>query len=319
MTMIGPRGKILVTPRSVTRDGHPSLDDLRRAGYEVVLGPPGKLPTEEDLLRLLPGCVGYLAGVEKVPARVLEAAAGLRAISRNGAGVDGIDLEAARRLGIEVLRAAGANARGVAELTIGLILGLARSIPASDRAIKAGGWERRSGIELEGKTLGLVGCGRIGRLVARFALGLDMGVLAFDPAPDPAFSPGRGFRYAPFEEVIAEADVVSLHCPAAPGGRPPIDADSLEKMKTGVLIVNTARADLIDRGALAAALAKGRVAGAAFDVFDREPPGPDPLLADGRVVATPHLGAFTPESVDRAVRGAVDHLIETLGGMPAGG
>jgi len=307
--------RILVTPRSVTRDGHPSLDDLRRAGYEVVLGPPGKLPAEEDLLRLLPGCVGYLAGVEKVPARVLEAASpGLRAISRNGAGVDGIDVEAARRLGIAVLRADGANARGVAELAVGLILSLARSIPAGDRALKAGGWERRMGLELEGKTLGIIGCGRIGRLVSRFALGLDMAVIAHDPLPDPAFRPGPGFRYAPLGEVLAGADVLSLHCPPSRDGRPLLDAAAIAALKPGVLVVNTARADLVDRTALAAAIADGRVAGAAFDVFDREPPGPEPILASGRVIATPHVGAFTPESVDRAVRGAVENLLQALEG-----
>ena len=163
--------KILITPRSLTKEGHPALELLRKAGFQVITCTPGKSPEEEELLRLLPGCVGYLAGVEKVSARVLEAAKGLKVISRNGAGISNVDLEAARRLNIQVLPTPGANARGVAELTIGLILALLRSIPWSDGQLKAEAWSRRQGIELEGRTLGLVGCGDIGKLVVKMALG----------------------------------------------------------------------------------------------------------------------------------------------------
>ena len=134
-------GRVLVTPRSATRDGHPSLQALADAGYETVFCRPGALPSEEELLALLPGCVGYLAGVETVSAQVLEAAKGLRAISRNGTGADAIDTAAAQRLGIRVLRAEGANARGVAELTLALILCLARSLTRNDQALKAHRWD----------------------------------------------------------------------------------------------------------------------------------------------------------------------------------
>ena len=175
--------KILVTPRSVTKNGHPSLERLRTAGFEVVYCTPGKSPSEDELSALLQECVGYLAGVEPVTARVLSAARNLKVISRNGTGVDNIDLAAAKQRGIRICRAEGANARGVAELAIGLMLALARAIPASDRAIKADQWERHTGFELEGKTLGLIGCGRIGRLVARMATGLDLRVIIHDIVP----------------------------------------------------------------------------------------------------------------------------------------
>jgi D-3-phosphoglycerate dehydrogenase / 2-oxoglutarate reductase len=304
--------RILITPRSLTCDVHPALRRLQDAGYELVFCSPGRQPDESELRRLLPGCAGYLAGVEPVSAGVLEAAPGLRVISRNGVGVDNIDLAAARRLGIAVCKAAGANARGVAELTLAHILALARWVPFSDKGIKAGGWERRKGLELAGKSLGLVGCGNIGRLVARLALAFEMKVLAFDVLPDRSFAPSPDFRYAALDEVLDQSDVISLHCPAPPGGKPVIDAAALARMKKGVLLVNTARADLIDSAALAAALQTGQVAGAALDVFKQEPPKNDPMVSSDRIVATPHIGGFTDESVERAVQIAVDNLLVEL-------
>jgi len=309
--------RILITPRSLTKDGHPAFQILRDAGYEVVFCTAGKQPSEEELRTLLPGCAGYLAGVEPICARVLEAAPGLKVISRNGTGVDNIDLAAARRLGIAVCRAEGANAQGVAELAIGLLFALARAVPFSDRGIKAGGWERRMGVELEGKTLGLIGCGRIGRLVARMALGLGMRVLAYDVLPDKAFAPEERFRFGSLEEVLAEAHALSLHSPAQPDGRPILDETAFTRMRSGVLIVNTARAGLIDAEQLRLALAGGQVAGAALDVFEVEPPLGDALVGSDRVIATPHIGSYTRESVDRLVEVAVDNLLAHLSGTPS--
>lgn len=300
--------KILVTPRSLTTGGHPALARLSGAGYEMVLGPAGTMPSAADLVRLLPGCVGWLAGVEKITDDILAAAPDLRVISRNGTGVDTIDLAAARARGINVRRAEGANARGVAELAIGLILGLARSIPLSDARIKAGGWERRKGIELAGKTLGIVGCGKIGRIVARLATGLGMQVLGHDPfAQDSDDLP-----LVPLDDLVATSDMISLHCPPPADGSPLLDARRLGLTRAGVLIVNTARHELIDIPALVAAIDREHVAGAALDVFDAEPPLDRAHLASDRIIATPHIGGFTDESVDRAVDVAVDNLLEAL-------
>jgi phosphoglycerate dehydrogenase-like enzyme len=301
-------GKILVTPRSLTTGGHPALERLTAAGYEVVLGPAGKMPSAEDLVRLLPGCVGWLAGVEKISDDVLAAAADLRGIARNGTGVDAIDLDAARRRGIDVRRAEGANARGVAELAIGLILALARSIPFSDSAIKAGGWERRKGIELEGKTLGIVGCGKIGRIVAGIAHGLGMHVVGHDPFAQASAE----LPLLPLDDLIATSHVITLHCPPPADGKPLLDARRLANSRPGVLLVNTARHELIDIPALVAAIDRGHVAGAALDVFAAEPPLDRKHLASDRIIATPHIGGFTDESVDRAVDVAVDNLLEAL-------
>jgi D-3-phosphoglycerate dehydrogenase len=307
-------GKILVTPRSLTTGGHPALGRLSGAGYEVVLGPAGAMPTAADLMRLLPGCVGWLAGVEKISDDVLAAAPDLRVIARNGTGVDAIDLDAARRRGIEVRRAEGANARGVAELTLGLILALARSIPLADAAIKAGGWERRKGIELEGRTLGIVGCGRIGRIVAGLATGLGMRIVGHDP-----FATDSGdLPLVPLDDLVAASDVITLHCPPPAADSPLFDMRRLGLTREGVLIVNTARHELIDIPALVAAIDRGHVAGAALDVFDAEPPLDRAHLASDRIIATPHIGGFTAESVDRAVDMAVDNLLEALAADPAG-
>ena len=307
-------GKILVTPRSLTRSGHPALARLEEAGYEVVFCSKGTQPDEEELLALVPDCVGYLAGVERISARVLQAATQLKVISRNGTGVDKIDLAAAEACGVEICRAQGANARGVAELALAAMLAMVRALPFSDTAIKAGAWERRKGIELDGRTLGLVGCGKIGKLVAGFALALGMDVLACDPYPDETFAPGGRFAYAHLGRVLADADVVSLHCPPNPDGAPLLDAEVIAGMKQGVYIVNTARAELVDDAAVLEAIQAGQIAGLATDVYRTEPATERALAESDRVIATPHIGGFTDESVTRAVDVAVDNMLAVLAG-----
>ena len=305
-------GKILVTPRSLTRGGHPALARLDEAGYEVVFCTPGVQPDEEELLRLLPDCVGYLAGVETISARVLAAAKQLKVIGRNGTGIDKIDLAAAEEHRITICRAVGANARGVAELALAAMLAVTRAIPFSDAALKAGAWERRKGIELEGRTLGLVGCGKIGKLVAGFALALGMDVLACDPFADDSFAPSDKFAYVEPARVLAYADVLSLHCPPPADGTALIDAEAIASMKQGVYIVNTARAELIDDTAVLDAIDAGHVAGLATDVYREEPPADRRLVESDRVIATPHVGGFTEESVTRAVEVAVDNMLAVL-------
>jgi len=307
-------GKILVTPRSLTRNGHPALGRLAECGYEVIFCTTGVQPDEEELLVLAPQCVGYLAGVERISARVLEASPGLKVISRNGTGVDKIDLAAAEACGVTICRAAGANARGVAELALASMLALVRAVPFSDAALKGGSWERRKGIELDGRTLGLVGCGKIGKLVAGFALALGMDVLACDPCADESFAPSDKFAYADLPTVLARADVLSLHCPPREDGSPLLDAAALAAMKQGVYIVNTARAELIDDAAVLAAIASAHVAGLATDVYREEPPADRSLVECDRVIATPHTGGFTEESVTRAVEVAVDNMLAVLAG-----
>ena len=304
--------KILITPRSLSKNGHPALDDLRDAGYEVVYGTPGKQPSEEELMAILPECCGYLAGVEPVSGNVLRKCEKLKVISRNGVGIDNVDLTAAEEMGISVEKAAGTNSRGVAELAITLLLAGIRSVPYSTKHLKSGGWERRKGFEVEGKTLGIIGCGQIGKYTAKMALGLDMKVMAYDLYPDAGFKPSSEFSYASIEEIFAQADVISLHCP--PGDKPLIDTDTLGSMKDGVYLINTARAGLVDEAAVVAALDSGKLFGMATDVFPKEPPELSALIAHDKVITTPHIGGFTTESVDRATQTAVDNILKVLNG-----
>jgi D-3-phosphoglycerate dehydrogenase / 2-oxoglutarate reductase len=304
--------RILVTPRSLTRAGHPALQRLTRAGYKLILSSPGQQPDEDELRRLLPGCVGYLCGVEKVSARALEVAAELRVISRNGTGVDNIDLAAARRRQVQICRAEGANARGVAELTLALMLALVRAVPFSENHLKQGSWERRQGIELGGRTLGLVGCGRVGRLVTQFALAFDMKVRAYDPFPDVSFHPSDRFEFATMEALWKEAEIISLHCPPSSGALPLIRRETCAGLRRGVYIINTARAALVDEDAALSALDSGQIEGLATDVFDEEPPNNHRFIRHPKVIATPHIGAFTEESISRAVEAAVDNLMSAL-------
>ena len=303
---------IIVTPRSLSDGGHPLLEKIRKAGFDIVFPSPRAQPTEAQLLAAIPGAIGYLAGVERISSSELGQASKLRVISRNGTGVDNIDLAAAKARGIEIRRAEGANARGVAELAFGLLLAALRNLPASDASLKAGGWSRRKGRELEGKTLGIVGCGKIGKLVAHFALAFEMEVIAYDLFPDSKFRPSERFRFASLAELVAKADFLSLHCPPSPDGKPVLGAAEIAAIKRGAVVVNTARQGLVDEAAMLAALDKGRIAAYALDAFDTEPPEDRAIIAHQNVIATPHIGGFTEESIDRATEVAVDNLLDSL-------
>jgi D-3-phosphoglycerate dehydrogenase / 2-oxoglutarate reductase len=306
--------RILVTPRSLTETGldHvPELKLLRASGYQLVAGPAGRVPTEEELLDLVPGCVGWLAGVEQIGVRVLEAAKDLRVISRNGVGTDAIDLEAAEHAGVRVERAAGANAQGVAELTLALALTALRHVPWSAAALRAGGWRRWQGRELQDCIVGVVGLGAIGGRVAGLFDGLASRVVAYDP-----FAPAEQIariRRVDLDELLASSDVVSLHAPPPADGRPLLDAARMAVMGRGAVLVNTARSALVDDDAVLAALEDGRLSAYAVDAFDSEPPELTPLLQHERVLATPHIGGYTTGSVRRATTLAVENLLAVLG------
>lgn len=302
---------VIVTPRSASANGHPSLDRLRNAGFEVVFPTPGKQPTEDELVAAMKGCVGYLAGVEPVTRRVIEAGKDLKVISRNGVGVDNVDLAAAEEQNIVVARTAGANARGVAELAIGHILAAARNISSASHSVETGGWERKRGIELKDRTLGLVGCGSIGQIVAELGLAMGMKVIAYDPFPPQDFNPGEGFSLVAFDEIIRSADVISLHCPPARDGFV-VGKSQLDAMKDGVIIVNTARDGLMDTEATIAALDSGKVRSVTIDAFAKEPPDDLTFVRHPQVIGTPHIGGFTKESVDMAMELAVTNILDAL-------
>ncbi len=304
--------RILVTPRSLTASPHPAIERLRTSGFEVVYGSAGKTPDEEELLQLVPGVVGWLAGVEPVSERVIGAAGALRAISRNGTGVDNLPLATLAARGIAVKTAGGANAFGVAELAIGLIFAALRHLPFTDAGVKAGQWPRRLGREIRGRKVGVVGMGAVGRETARLASALGATVLAHDPLQPESAAGTTAVEWLELEALFAEAEIVTLHCPARADGRPMIGAEQFASFRKGAVLVNTARASLVDDDALLAALGSGRLDVYATDVFEQEPPRDLTLVKHDRVIAVSHVGGFTQESVERATVAAVANLLEAL-------
>jgi len=304
--------RILITPRSLTSGPHPQIDRLRDAGFEVITSTPNALPTEAELISLLPGCIGWLAGIEPVSTKVIDAARDLRIVSRNGTGIDNLPMDHLRRRDVAVATAGGANAAGVAELAVALIFSALRHIPAADAGIKQGGWPRRRGRELRGRNVAVIGCGAIGGEVVRMLSALGARVLAFDPAqPDLRLSSDR-FIWVDLPTALKEADIITFHCPLQKNGRPILDAATIAGLRPGVIVVNTARAALVDETALLAGLTSGAVESYATDVFDQEPPRDLTLAKHARVIATSHIGGFTDESVERATSVAIDHLLAAL-------
>jgi D-3-phosphoglycerate dehydrogenase len=237
----------------------------------------------------------------KVTREMIDRAPMLRVIARAGTGVDNVDLPAATARGIVVMNAPGANSLSVAELAMGLILSLARNIPAADASMKSSKWEKSkfAGTEIRSKTLGLVGLGRIGQEVATRAHAFEMKVIAHDPFISAEMAAALGSELVSLDELCARADYISLHLPALPSTRQLFNAERFAKCKKGVRIVNTARGELIDEAALADAIEKGQVAGAGLDVFDPEPPQNWRLAALPQVVATPHIAASTREAQEQ--------------------
>ncbi|PTE20945.1 oxidoreductase [Cereibacter changlensis JA139] len=307
--------RILITPRSLTSEPPQELQALRRAGHELVFSSSGQTPDEAELLRLVPDVEGWLAGVEPVSSAVIAAATRLRVISRNGSGVDNLPLAETSARGIHVERALAANATGVAELAVGLALSACRRIPDVAGGVRAGAWPRPKGREIDGATVGIVGLGAIGRKVAGVMAALRAHVLAADPMRPP-LGPLQGLvSYAELDEVLRRADILTLHCPLPEDGRPLVDAEVLETMRPGMILINTARAGLVDETALRPALEQGRVAIYATDVFATEPPLPGGLASHPQVIATSHIGGLTDASVRRATEIAVANLLAHLPGQ----
>ncbi len=242
----------------------------------------------------------------------------LRVIGRAGVGLDNIDLAAAQAAGIIVVNAPQAAGTAVAEHALGLMLSLARRIPQADATMKRGAWPKREwrGSELAGKTLGLVGFGRIGRALGDRCAALGMRVTANDPLISDETIREGGAEPLPFEALLGEADYLSLHVPLTDSTQGMIGREELRRMKRGARLINTARGGLIDEGALLEALEEGRLAGAGLDVFAEEPPGPRALVLHSEVIATPHIAAQTAEAQRRASNEIAGEVLAALRGEP---
>lgn len=283
------------------------------AGFEVDYRPGLK---SADLLEMIPAYAGLIVRSEtRVSADVIERASRLRAVVRAGVGVDNIDVAAATRRGILVMNCPGGNTVAAAEHTIALMLSLARNVPQACASVKAGKWERGKfvGAEVTGKTLGVIGLGKVGREVARRAVGLDMRVIGYDPFVTEEAAKALNIEIAPMDEVIASADFLTLHVPLTPETRGLLGRETLARMRPGARIVNVARGGIIDEAALAEAIREGKIAGAALDVFEKEPVDPQsPLLALEKVIVTPHLGASTREAQEAVGKASAAQIIAYL-------
>lgn len=293
---------------------------LVEAGYNPVYVPPytdgdGLIAAVRDA-----DPVGILARMGRVDDAVFQVAPKLRVISKHGAGVDNIDVDAASARGIPVLNAAGANAVSVAEHAIALLFAVAKKVIPLDRSIREGRWEKSGfqGRELAGSVVGLVAFGAIARQTARFAKGLGMEVRAYDPfTPADVFAAEGVERVEDLDTLFATSDIVSLHSPLTPATRHVVNADRLALMKPDAIIINTARGGLIDEAALSAALAKGQIFGAGLDTFAQEPPPADhPFWSETRLVLSPHIGGVTSAANKRVGIEAAQGIIDILTGRP---
>ena len=255
----------------------------------------------------------------KVTAEILAHATRLVVIGRAGVGVDNVDLEAATRAGIVVVNAPTGNTVSAAEQTIALMLALARKTAAADASLRRGEWKRSSftGVELRGRTLGIIGLGKIGQAVADRARGLEMNVIGYDPFVTADQAALHGIALVEIDQIIEKADVITVHVPLNKATRGIINADNIGKLKPGVMLVNVARGGVYDEAAVAQALADGKIAGAAFDVYEKEPPVDSPLLTAPNTVLTPHLGALTAEAQLRVAEEACEQVIDVLAGRSA--
>ena len=288
--------RILVTEEIA--DG--ALEELRAAGHEVDV----QLHlTPEGLLEAVPGADALvIRSATQVTAEVLDAADVLLVVGRAGIGLDNVDLEAATRRGVMVVNAPQSNIVSAAEHTMALVLAQARNVPQAHAALKEGRWERSQweGVELDGKTLGIVGLGRIGKLVAQRAQAFGMRLIAFDPFVSADRARTMGVELLPLEQVVAEADFLTIHLPRTKETVGLVGKELLAQAKPTLRVINVARGGIVDEEALAWAVREGIVAGAALDVFATEPTTESPLFGLERVVVTPHLGASTREAQDKA-------------------
>lgn len=294
----------------------PGLDLLAEAGHSVDVR-LGLSPSE--LLQVVPGAVALVVrSATKVTEQVLAAGRELQVVGRAGIGLDNVDVAAATRRGVIVVNAPQSNIISAAEHTMGLLLAQARNIPQAHAALKAGRWERSrwEGVELYGKTLGIIGLGRVGALVAQRALVFGMRLVAYDPYVAPERARQMGAELLGLDELARQSDFVTVHLPKTPETMGLVGEKFLAHAKPGLRLVNAARGGIIDEAALAKAISSGRVAGAALDVFASEPPGTESseLIGLGQVVVTPHLGASTKEAQDKAGVTIAEQVVLALHG-----
>jgi D-3-phosphoglycerate dehydrogenase len=312
---------VLITTEVLRDAPGPHADLLRAAGYDIRYPAKAALLTEDDTLAALQGFVTVIAGSEPYTDRVLAGLGSLRLISRNGVGYDAIDVPAATRRGIAVTITPEGNHQAVAEHALALLLAVARSVVQNANDTRKGNWRRRTiFIPLRGKTLGIVGLGRIGRSVAVRAAGFGLRLLAFEKFPDHEFLKKHAIQLVDLDTLLAESDFITLHTPMTAETAGLINRRTLACMKKGSVLINTARGGLVNEPDLVEALKSGHLAGAGLDVLASEPPPPDhPLLALDNVIVSPHVSALDSQAIEDMSTTAARNIVDIFSGnWPAG-
>lgn len=301
--------KILITTSSFGKDEPALLEKLKKAGFDYVLNPYGRKLTEAEVSELLSEVkpVGMIAGVEPLTQNVLKQAEGLRVISRCGIGLDSVDMEAAKKFGIRVLNTPDAPTLAVAELTVALMLNILRKIPVMDSAIKSGRWNKHMGRLLSGKTVGLIGCGRIGSSVAKLLSGFQCELLGYDPH----IKTHHAIKLTDMEYLLKHSDIISIHVPYSGETHNLINAKNIASVKKGAIIINTSRGGIVDEEALCKAIQEGRIGGAGLDCFLEEPYKGE-LASCEQAVLTCHIGSYAKESRVQMEQESVDNLLNAF-------
>lgn len=307
--------KILITPRSFGKTSNVPFEMLNKYGYEIIRNEAGLKYSEDELLDIIEDVDGVIVGLDPITERVLKKGKKLKVVSKYGVGLDNIDLEAAKKLGIKVTYTPGANNESVADFAFSLMLTLSREVNKLDEIVRSNKWEKRIGTEVYGKTIGVIGTGAIGKGVARRATGFDMEILAYDLYPDEAFANTIGMKYVDKKTIMEKSDFITLHVPLTDEMYHFIDSKELNMMKKNAILINTSRGGIVNEDALYDALKEKKIAGAALDVYETEPPINHKLLKLDNVLLTPHCGASTIDATNRMGVIAVEGLVSVLEGM----
>jgi phosphoglycerate dehydrogenase-like enzyme len=311
-----PRWRVLIGSRSFGQVFPEHLTALETAGCEVVPNSVGRAYRAAELLEILPGVDAIITGTDQLTEQVIRAAPRLKAIAKHGIGLETIDLAAARAQGIVVSATPEASTDSVADLTLALLLAVARKVVPAHLNTVSGGWQAFTGMELRDKVMGIVGLGRIGQAVCRRVVGFGVRVIAYDPYPNEAFAAAYNVTFVSLAELLATADIVALHAAASMVAGCLIGAAELQTMKPTAILLNTARGQLVDEAALADALREGRLGGAGIDAFVAEPPLGSPLLELENVVLTPHIGGRTVDGLRRMGEMTIENCVRPLRGEP---
>lgn len=301
--------KVLISPSSFGQCGIEPINILKDAGFEVIINPFGRKLTETEVIDLGKDVVGIIAGVESLSCDVLNKLTKLKVISRVGVGVDSIDLECAKQKNIIVRNTPDGPTLAVAELTIALTLALLRKVCVSDKRIRQGIWKKEIGNLIFGKTVGIIGLGRIGKKTAELFSRLGCKIIAFDIYPDEKWAADNKVIIKSFDKVLAESDIISLHLPKTKTYL--LGADEFKKMKNTALLINVSRGGVVDENALYQALLEKQIGAAALDVFENEPYN-GKLKELDNVILTPHLGSYAAEAKLKMEIDAVNNFLEVI-------